>query len=45
MNLGILQPPPCEPTARITGRELDIPNFSSHLKQFSEEIRGGFWSA
>lgn len=29
------------PLREITGRELDIPNFSSHLKQFSEEIRGG----
>lgn len=29
------------PLREITGRSLDIPNFSSHLKQFSEGIRGG----
>jgi len=29
------------PLRDITGRSLDIPNFSSHLKQFSEDIRGG----
>ncbi|MFX1725326.1 AAA family ATPase [Stenotrophomonas sp. AS1] len=29
------------PLREITGRPLDIPNFSSHLKQFSEAIRGG----
>lgn len=29
------------PLKKIAGRELDIPNFSTHLKQFSEETRGG----
>lgn len=29
------------PLKKITGRSLDIPNFSTHLKQFSEETRGG----
>lgn len=29
------------PLRHITGRQLDIPNFSGHLKQFSEELRGG----
>lgn len=28
------------PLRQITGRNYDIPNFSSHLKQFSEETRG-----